>query len=314
MPSNAQSSVSVRDLCLRYGRTVAVDGVSFDAGAGEILGILGSNGAGKTTTLECILGLRVADSGSVRVLGEVAGRAGSHRRHFGALLQGASLQDAVTPRRAVGLFSSFYGPGQPTGALIDRFGLSSCADRPYAALSAGLRQRLMLALAFVNDPPVVVLDEPTTGLDPASRIELRSLVLESRRVGRAVLLSTHDLDEAERVCDRVAILESGRIAAQGKVGEIIAASGAGSSVEIETERPMASGELLGLPGATQARSSGRGWILASSEPAATASAAARLVEHLGRGLVSLRIARPSLEDAYFKLTGKPWAGEGGAAR
>src|SRR5450631_2442141 len=183
--SRSSAAVSVTGLSKRYGATEAVSDVSFEVGAGRIFGLLGPNGAGKTTTLECILGLRQPDRGSIQIDGLV-----------GAQLQAATLQDKITPRQALELFGAFYPEPFTADELLARFDLEDKADAPFASLSGGQRQRLFLALALVNRPTLLVLDEPTAGLDPQARRKLRSLIGEMRSDGRTVLLSTHDLQEA----------------------------------------------------------------------------------------------------------------------
>jgi ABC-2 type transport system ATP-binding protein len=219
------AAIAVQGLTRRYGAVTAVDGISFDVKAGEIFGLLGPNGAGKTTTLECILGLGRADAGRIAVCGQDMG-ADPRAAHaqIGAVLQATGLQDKITPREAIDLFRSFYPTPVATGALIDRFGLREKQDAAYDTLSGGQKQRLALALAFVGDPPVFVLDEPTAGLDPGMRREVQDHIRAMKDAGRAVLLATHDMDEAERLCDRLAVIAGGRIVATGAPKDLIAGS------------------------------------------------------------------------------------------
>ncbi len=215
-------AVCVTGLWKRYRTTEAVCGISFEVGRGQIYGILGPNGAGKTTTLECVLGLRQPDAGSVRIHGlDPRMHTARVKLLIGAQLQEAALQDKITPRQALDLFGSFYPQSFATGELLERFDREAKADAHFATLSGGQRQRLFLALALVNRPAVLVLDEPTAGLDPASRRELRTLIGGLRAEGRTVLLSTHDLEEAAHLCDRVAILDGGRIMAEAPPAELI---------------------------------------------------------------------------------------------
>jgi len=231
MTAATPTSVSVRGLARRYGAVEALRGVTFEVGKGEIFGLLGPNGAGKTTALECILGLRRPDSGSVEIEGfDAILHPEEAKQRVGALLQGAALQDKITPRRALGLFASFYREAAGVEALIERFGLGEKSDSAFETLSGGQRQRLFLALAFVNNPGLVVLDEPTAGLDPKSRRELHDSIAGMRDAGRSVLLSTHDLDEAHRLCDRVGILDGGKIVALGRPGDLVAEFAAASGI------------------------------------------------------------------------------------
>jgi ABC-2 type transport system ATP-binding protein len=223
MPAPASPSVRVQDLAKRYGAVEALCGVSLEIVKGEIFGLLGPNGAGKTTALECILGLRRPDSGSVEIEGiDALARPEEAKQRVGALIQGATLQDKITPRKALSLFASFYREPSGVGELIERFGLTAKADSTFDSLSGGQRQRLFLALAFVNNPALVVLDEPTAGLDPKARSDLHDSICGMRGAGRTVLLSTHDLEEARQLCDRIGILDGGRIVAVGGPRDLIA--------------------------------------------------------------------------------------------
>jgi ABC-2 type transport system ATP-binding protein len=221
--------IAVDKLSRRHGAVQAIDGVSFAVAAGEIFGLLGPNGAGKTTTLECILGLTQPDGGRVEVCGidaRIASR--QAREKTGAVLQATGLQDKITPREALDLFATFYPSAIASPILLERFGLMEKADAPYESLSGGQKQRLALALAFVGDPQVLLLDEPTTGLDPQMRRDVQDHIGSLKADGRAVLLSTHDMDEAARLCDRIAVIARGHIVATGAPHELI---GSGESLE-----------------------------------------------------------------------------------
>ena len=195
--------VVVRDLRKSYAGVEAVRGVSFNIGAGEIFGLLGPNGAGKTTTVECLIGLREPDAGELEVCGFDARRNPREvKQMIGVALQSTSLQDKITPREALRLFGSFYRERVPPGELLERFALTEKADARFETLSGGQRQRLAIALAFVNRPKLVLLDEPTTGLDPQSRRELHAAIAQMKHDGYTVLFTTHYLDEAEHLCDR----------------------------------------------------------------------------------------------------------------
>jgi ABC-2 type transport system ATP-binding protein len=219
------TAIAVQGLTRRYGAVTAVDGISFDVKAGEIFGLLGPNGAGKTTTLECILGLNRPDAGRIAICGvDVLDDPRAAQANIGAVLQATGLQDKITPHEALDLFRSFYPKPVATEALIDSFGLRRKQDAAYDTLSGGQKQRLALALAFVGDPQVLVLDEPTAGLDPQMRREVQDHIRAMKDAGRAVLLATHDMDEAERLCDRLAVIAGGRIVATGAPGDLIAGS------------------------------------------------------------------------------------------
>ncbi|HEX4027063.1 MAG TPA: ABC transporter ATP-binding protein [Rhizomicrobium sp.] len=227
------AAVAVQGLTRRYGAVRAVDGISFDIGAGEIFGLLGPNGAGKTTTLECVLGLSRPDAGRIAICGQDA-RANPRETSakIGAVLQAAGLQDKITPREALELFRSFYPRAVAPDGLIDRFGLREKQNAAYDTLSGGQKQRLALALAFVGDPQVFVLDEPTAGLDPQMRREVQDHIRAMKDAGRAVLLATHDMDEAERLCDRLAVIAGGQTIATGTPQELIARSPSASLEDV----------------------------------------------------------------------------------
>jgi ABC-2 type transport system ATP-binding protein len=208
--------VVVSDLAKRHGAVEAVRGVSFTIGRGETFGLLGPNGAGKTTTLECLVGLREPDRGRIEIAGvDVRAAPEAAKARLGAAFAGAALPDQITPREALRLFGAFYREREEPEALLARFSLTEKADARFSTLSTGQRQRLALALAFVNRPEFVVLDEPASGLDPQARHELHAHIAAMKRDGRTVLLATHDLHEAEKLCDRVAVIARGKIVADG---------------------------------------------------------------------------------------------------
>jgi ABC-2 type transport system ATP-binding protein len=218
--------IAVEDLSRRYGGVTAIDGISFAIQAGEIFGLLGPNGAGKTTTLECILGLTEPDGGRIEICGiDARTNLRAARAKIGAVLQATGLQDKITPREALALFAVFQSAPLRTEHLLQRFGLTEKADAAFDTLSGGQKQRLALALAFVGDPQVLVLDEPTTGLDPQMRREVQEQILAMKDSGRAILLSTHDMDEAARLCDRVAVIARGRIVATDTPRRLMAEHG-----------------------------------------------------------------------------------------
>jgi ABC-2 type transport system ATP-binding protein len=299
------ASVSVCDLARRYGPVEALRGVSFEVGEGEIFGLLGPNGAGKTTALECILGLRRADSGRIRVAGVDVDEA---RMTMGAQIQGAMLQDPVTPRRALNLFASFYSNPAPVEGLIDAFGLREKRDAPFSSLSAGQRQRLFLALALVNNPRVVVLDEPTAGLDPLGRRELHEVIVQMRASGKTILVSTHDLEEAASLCDRVGIIDKGSMVAAGTPAALIAGADPCSRVRFRIEGSVQASDLAFLAGVVGCERTDGAWMLKTAAPGATIIALARCLDSRGCELLDLQVTRPTLEDAFLSLTGKGWLG------
>jgi ABC-2 type transport system ATP-binding protein len=239
--------VSVRQLSKHYGPVAAVRELSFEVASGEIFGLLGPNGAGKTTAIECLLGLRRPDSGAIAIDGiDAIAHPERSRQRVGAQIQSAALQEKITPRQALKLFASFYREPAGVDGLIERFALSAKADAPFDVLSGGQRQRLFLALALINDPKLVVLDEPTAGLDPRIRRELHRMIVEMRAAGKTVLLTTHYLEEAHALCDRIGILHEGRLVALDSPGALIAAAGGA----LENGRPSLEDVFIKLTGRT----------------------------------------------------------------
>jgi ABC-2 type transport system ATP-binding protein len=298
------AKVIVRDLRKHYGGVEAARGVSFDIEDGEIFGLIGPNGAGKTTTLECVIGLREPDSGTVEVCGlDARQRPREVKQKIGAALQTTALQDKITPREALALFASFYREKTPPGQLLERFGLADKADAHFDTLSGGQRQRLALALAFVNRPELVFLDEPTSALDAQSRRDLHREILRMKEDGHTVLLTTHYIDEAEALCDRVAVIHQGQIVATGGTRELMARSSALPAVTVRTSRPIEREALASLPGIDDLFCEG---TTAKFRAAQANDAVARLVDALnarGIDIIELHLGAASLEDVFLELTG-----------
>jgi len=296
--------ISIVDLVKHYGPTRAVDGISLEVRRGEIFGLLGANGAGKTTTLECLTGLRRPDSGELRIAGHDPvrePRAACER--VGAALQRSELPDRLTPREALGLFGSFFSRRAEPGRLLSRFKLTEHADAPYRALSGGQRQRLALALAFVNEPEVVLLDEPAAGLDPQAREELHALLLEVRAAGQTVLLSTHDLGEAEKLCDRVAVIHRGRLVATGTPADLRPAGARRTQwIRLRVQPDVHHDQLGRLAGVRSVQREGLGWVLESTEVPASMMALGALLVGMRAEVLELQTAAPTLLQAYLGLT------------
>jgi len=302
-------AVSVSNLRKRYGASEAVSGVSFEVGAGQIFGLLGPNGAGKTTTLECILGLRRPDSGSIHINGlDLRTHAAQAKLLVGAQLQASTLQDKITPRQALDLYGSFYPQSYSSETLLARLNLEAKADAAFATLSGGQQQRLFLALALINRPLLLVLDEPTAGLDPQARRALRALIREIQTEGRTVLLSTHDLEEAAQLCDQIAILDAGRIVAVAPPAELIGRAQAPAQVMVRTAPPLAGSVVSALRDVARAVYTDSTWILETREPSRLLAEVARRADDSGVELLDVRLHRPSLEDVFIELTGRPWSG------
>jgi ABC-2 type transport system ATP-binding protein len=295
--------VVVKNLQKRYGAVTALRGISFEISAGEIFGLLGPNGAGKTSTLECVTSLREADAGEISISGiDVRREPRAAREKIGVALQATSLQDKITPREALRLFGSFYATADSPAVLLERFQLSDKADVAFDTLSGGQRQRLALALAFVNCPDLVLLDEPTAGLDPQGRRELHEEIRRMKAAGHTVLLTTHYLEEAEELCDRVAIIDRGTILAIGHPRELIAQSSSFQSVTLETNVALRA-ELLERW--AEIRDVDADGVTLRFRTAAVKPAIAKLMALLETEsieLVSLSVRKATLEDIFLGLT------------
>jgi len=298
------SAVSVRNLRKRYGAVQALDGVTFDVHAGEVFGLLGPNGAGKTTTVECVIGLTEPDSGEIAIAGlDRRTRPADVKRHLGAALQTAAVQDAMTAREAVDLFAALYdAPGNASERLA-RVGLESKADARFGSLSRGQQQRLALALAVVHQPPVLFLDEPTAGLDPQARRDLHREIAGMKHDGRAVLLTTHEVDDAEAICDRVAIIDKGRIAAIGTPADLVAASRAVPTIVLVTTRPLALNDIGAIPGVMDIAIDGLHATIRTPAVNAALSALVALLDRERIEIASLHVRKATLEDVFLDLTG-----------
>jgi ABC-2 type transport system ATP-binding protein len=294
----------IRDLWKSYDGVEAARGVSFEIGAGEIFGLLGPNGAGKTTTLECVLGLRQADRGEMQVCGiDVKRRPREMKHRIGAVLQTTSLQEKITPREALRLFGSFYRVQADPAALLERFGLQAQSDAAFDTLSGGQRQRLALALAFVNRPELVFLDEPTTGLDAQSRRDLHGDILSMKKEGRAVLLTTHYIEEAEELCDRVAIIHRGRIIAEGTPRELMEASSAAPSIHLETAAAVPPDLFDGMADASEVTAAGTSVRFRTDRVNRALTELTMRLEERGIEIAALHVQKATLEDVFIELTG-----------
>ena len=245
----AETIIQVEDLYKSYGAVEAVRGVSFAVEEGEVFGLLGPNGAGKTTTVEILEGMRTPDRGTARVCGLDPERSGSaFKQKIGAVLQSTSLPDKLRVKEAIELFANFYDNRADTDFLLKRFQLEEKRTAFYSQLSGGQKQRLALAMALVNNPQVVFLDEPTAGLDPQVRREIYDIIEELKRDKKTVLLTTHYIEEAERLCDRVAIVDHGRIIKTGTPRELKHSSAGTTRIEVRLAKPLTNGVLTGLEG------------------------------------------------------------------
>ncbi|MGH8101142.1 MAG: ABC transporter ATP-binding protein [Chthoniobacterales bacterium] len=304
---NSEVAIYVQGLRKSYGSLEAVKGIDFEVAAGEVFGLLGPNGAGKTTTVEILEGLRPRSAGQVRVLDFDPDRQKKQLKdRIGACLQATNLPDKITVREALDFFGSLYSRRADADALLKRLQLEEKKDAGYATLSGGQKQRLALALALINDPQMLFLDEPTTGLDPQVRLEIRDLIEELRAEKRTILLTTHYIEEAERLCDRVAIIDAGQIIALGTPRELQERSANQSAIEITFTQPLRETTLPEWPEAIRSvLSEDRHRITVySKRPARTLVEMVKWVDTNGFELADIHLARPTLEDAFIELTGK----------
>jgi len=303
MESPKETVIRVEDLRKHYGATRAVDGVSFAVERGEIFGVVGPNGAGKTTIVECLAGLRRPDGGTVRVLGLDPGQDGRKlRERVGIQLQQAALPDDIKVWEALDLYASFYRNAADWSLLLEHWGLTEKRAATFKTLSGGQKQRLFIALSLVNRPELVFLDEITTGLDPQARRATWELIRGIRESGTTVVLVTHLMDEAERLCDRVAVVDGGRVVALDTPEALIRDLRAESNVRFGGLKGFDPEALNGLPDVSRAAREGDDVVVYGDGPLLT-----RAVVELDRlGLVptDVRVGRATLEDVFLEKTGK----------
>jgi ABC-2 type transport system ATP-binding protein len=301
------ASVQVRALTKTYGSFQAVKGIDFEIFPGEVFGLLGPNGAGKTTTVEILEGLRPRNAGDVTVLGIDPGTESRRLKdRIGVCLQATNLPGRITLREALQLFGSFYSKTVDGDALLKRLQLWEKRDGPYEKLSGGQKQRLALAMALINDPQMLFLDEPSAGLDPQARLEIHELVQELRREQRTILLTTHYIEEAEKLCDRVAIIDEGRIVAMGTPEEIRSRTLGHARVEVRCAQPVPAVALPAWPevDATHVSDDRRSITVTTTKAARTVVDLVRWIDQHGIELSDVQLKRPSLEDVFIELTGK----------
>jgi ABC-2 type transport system ATP-binding protein len=297
--------IAVDNLTKRYGDVQALRGVSFSVQEGEVFGLLGPNGAGKTSTVEILEGMRPADGGSASVCGLDPHASGNKLKELiGAVLQSTALPDKIRVSEALNMFASFYKRRRDTEQLLQRFGLEEKRHSFYSQLSGGQKQRLALALALVNEPRVVFLDEPTAGLDPQVRREIYAIIEELKTGGTTLLLTTHYIEEAERLCDRVAIVDHGRVIAQGTPRELKQRSAGKTRIEIRLARPESDAALGQLEAVSGVHSTDGVHVVHSTGVPRTIVALVKYLEAQDNELASLEIATPSLEDVFLEITGR----------
>jgi ABC-2 type transport system ATP-binding protein len=295
--------VRVSSIRKTYGRTVAVDEVSFDVQPGEIFGLIGPNGAGKTTTMECVNGLRAPDRGLISVLGlEPRRDVYALQERIGVQLQAAQLQKRIKVREAVGLWASLYRTPVDGDRLIEQLGLGDKRNAWFMTLSGGQKQRLFIALALINDPELVFLDELTTGLDPQARRAIWDLVRGIRQRGKTVFLTTHLMEEAERLCDRVAIIDHGRIIDLGTPAALVQRHCPERTVILATEDPTAAERFRAIPQVQSVTAEGSQLTIRGVRGDLVTQVIRCLAEHRIT-VIDFRTEAPTLEDVFLKLTG-----------
>jgi len=305
--SRPSAAISCRGLVKRYADVVAVDALDLEVAAGECFGLLGPNGAGKTTTVEVLQGLLRSDEGEVRVLGlDWARDADALRQRLGSQLQETKLADKLTVRETLRLFRSFYRRGAEVDGVLEIVQLTEKRDAWVSKLSGGQRQRLAVACALVCQPDVLFLDEPTTGLDPQSRRQLWDVILKFRAGGGTVLLTTHYMEEAERLCDRVAVMDHGHVIALGTPRQLIASLGAEHVVEFALADGLHLDEaaLRALPGVAAVRQDDGKTRLTVTRVHETVPSLMRLLGERGAALSELTTHHATLEDVFLSLTGR----------
>jgi ABC-2 type transport system ATP-binding protein len=297
--------ISVAGLHKSYGELRAVRDVSFEIARGEVFGLLGPNGAGKTTTVEILEGLRERDGGAVSVCGlDPASQGRELKERIGIQLQQTALPEKIQVGEALDLFASFYRKRLPSAQLLDWFGLQDKCNSLYETLSGGQQQRLALALAMVNDPEMVLFDEPTAGLDPQTRREIYGLITRLREQDRTVLLTTHYIEEAEQLCDRVAIVDQGRVIATGTPRQIVQQSNLATRIEFVPRQGVEVARLQELECADEAQAANGGYLIRSRQAPRTLMALMRLLIAEDNEVVEVHVERPSLEDVFIELTGR----------
>jgi ABC-2 type transport system ATP-binding protein len=297
--------IEVEKLRKSYGEIKAVNNISFTVAQGEIFGMLGPNGAGKTTTMEIVEGLRPADSGTVSVLGmDIRKRPRRIKASIGVQLQTTSLYPRLTVREALDLFGSFFPKALPHDELIKLVGLEDSQNKLCMNLSGGQQQRLSIALSLVNDPQILFLDEPTSGLDPQARHNIWDLIKLQQEKGKTIFLTTHYMEEAERLCERVAIIDHGEIIATDRPDRLVSKHFREEAIEFQLDQPLGDEVLRQLAGATNVvTENGRVTVYSSSVPA-TISALMEVAKQRDMKLTDLYVRRATLEDVFLKLTGR----------
>jgi ABC-2 type transport system ATP-binding protein len=305
MTQSGEPVIRVADLKKYYGDVKAVDGISFEVARGEVFGMLGPNGAGKTTTIEVLEGLREPDSGAVEVLGlDVCKHPESIKQRIGVQLQSVALYPRLTVKELLDLFGTFYAKSVPTKQVIDALDLGERTNARSMNLSGGQQQRLSIALALVNDPELLFLDEPTTGLDPQARRSLWDLIKGLKAQGKSIMLTTHYMEEAAELCDRVAIMDHGHILEMGTVQELIRKRFKERAVFFDTVEQLTVARVAKLGGVTHAAQEDGQTVLYSKDVPETIGGLLALADKLRIEPHGLGVRQATLEDVFLDLTGR----------
>ncbi len=303
--TNNGTAIQVQQLVKRYGSLTAVDNISFEVQRGEVFGLLGPNGAGKTTTIECIEGLRAPDSGEIHVLGlDARHDLQPIKERIGIQLQTTGLYPKLTVREVIDLFGSFYTQRLPPNELIEMTGLQERINARSKDLSGGQKQRLSVALALVNDPDLIFLDEPTTGLDPQARRNLWDVIEHLQNRGKTILLTTHYMEEAEQLCNRLAVMDHGKIIALDTPEALVRQNFQEQAIEFESLQPPSLETLRALPAVTRAETQDTQITIFTTDVPATMAALLNFANQGTLKFNDLVVRRATLEDVFLKLTGK----------
>ena len=298
--------VKVDNLTKRYGDLVAVNGISFSIGKGEIFGLLGPNGAGKTTTVEMMEGLRKPDDGSIEICGiDALKKPGNIKELIGAQLQSTTIYDQIRVKEVIDLFGNYYKKSIPSSKLLEEVSLTDKKNAFYRTLSGGQKQRVAMALAIVNDPEVLFLDEPTTGLDPQARRNVWSIITNLRKRGKTIILTTHYMEEAEQLCQRVGIIDKGEIIALDTPSNLIANTGLKSSIEFSVSQEDSEKILQGLKGIGKVtQQSDNKFILNTKESSKALKELTRFSDKNNINMDNISVRKATLEDVFLSLTGR----------
>lgn len=298
--------VKVDNLTKKYGNLTAVNDISFSIDKGEIFGLLGPNGAGKTTTVEMMEGLRKPDDGSIEICGiDALKKPGNIKELIGAQLQSTTIYDQIRVKEVIDLFGNYYKKSIPSSKLLEEVSLTDKKNAFYRTLSGGQKQRVAMALAIVNDPEVLFLDEPTTGLDPQARRNVWSIITNLRKRGKTIILTTHYMEEAEQLCQRVGIIDKGEIIALDTPSNLIANTGLKSSIEFSVSQEDSGKILQGLKGIGKiTQQSDNKFILNTKESSKALKELTRFSDKNNINMDNISVRKATLEDVFLSLTGR----------